>query len=85
MAGDGLEFLSLMAQVLGLIATVGLTCLCRRKRWAPAIGLAMGFAVNIVGQIVLAGGGPGACAGFFVFPLIGWLASQLTLAFTARR
>ena len=85
MIQENREFLALMMQVLGLIATVGLTYLCRRKRWAPAIGLTMGFTVNVVGQIALAGGGPGACVGFFVFPLIGWLASQLTLTFAARR
>jgi hypothetical protein len=74
-----LEFLALLVQVWGLMATVALTFMFRRKKWAPDIGLGLGFVVNVVGQIGLAGGGPGACVGFFVFPLFGWLVSLLTL------
>lgn len=48
--GDG-ESLSLMVQVAGLAAAMVLTFLCRRKRWAPVVGPALGLTVNIVGQI----------------------------------
>jgi len=85
MAREDTEFLALMVQVWGLLATVPLTFLCRRKRWAPAIGLILGFVVDVVGQIGIAGGGPGACAGFFFLPLYGWLISHLTLKLAAWR
>jgi len=79
------EFLSLVVQIAGLTAVAPLTLLCRRKRWAWVVGPALGIVVNIVGQIVLAGGGPGACVGFFAFPLYGGLISWLTLKFAAWR
>lgn len=85
MLDEGRESLALQVQVCALIATVALTYLCRRRKSAPAVGLVMGFMVNVVSQIAIAGGGPGACVGFFIFPLYGWLASHLTLRVVAWR
>ena len=85
MNGSYRGFLSLVVQILGLIAAVAVTFVCRRKRWAIAVGPAFGFVVDFVAQILIAGGGPGAFAGFFVFPIGGLLISWLTLRIAASR
>ncbi len=72
-------FLALMVQVWGLIAAVAFTYMWRRKKWALAVGPVLGLLVNIVGQIIIAGGGPGACVGCVAFPLCGLAVSWLTL------
>jgi len=78
-------FLSLMVQVLGAIAAVAFTFMCRRKKWALAVGPVLGLLVNIVAQILIAGGGPGACVGFVVFPVYGLIISWLTLRIAGPR
>ena len=82
---DYMDFLSLMVQVWGVIAVVAFTFLCRRKRWAPALGIIIGFFVDIVALGVLTGGGPEMCFGFVLFPLCGWLISRATLAIAGCR
>lgn len=79
MNADYMEFLSLMVQVWGVIAVVAFTFMWRRKKWALAVGPVLGFLVNIVGQILIAGGGQGACVGFVGLPLYGLIISWLTL------
>jgi hypothetical protein len=66
--------------VWGIIAVVAFTFLCRHKKWAPALGITIGFFVSIVAQGVLMGGGPEMCFGVVLFPLCGWLISRATLA-----
>jgi hypothetical protein len=73
------EILSLIVQILGLIAVVPLTFMWRRKKWAYAVGPVLGLVINIVAQILIAGQGPGACFGFVVFPFLGLILSYLTL------
>ena len=79
------ESLSLLFQIVGFVAVAVFTFLCRRRRWAIAIGPVFGLAIDIVAQIIIAGGGPGACVGFFVFPLYGLVISWLTLKLASRR
>ena len=85
MSEDYLDFLSLIVQILGAIGVVVLTFTWRRKNWALAVGPVLGLLINIVAQILIAGGGPGACAGFVVFPLCGLLISWLTLKVASSR
>ncbi len=62
------EVLSLAIQILALAASFILgTSRCRRALLLSA--LAIGVVANIVGQVILAGGGPGACAGMVMLPL----------------
>jgi hypothetical protein len=78
-------FLSLMVQVWGAIAAVAFTFMWRHKRWALAVGPVIGLLVDVVAQILIAGGGPGACLGFVAFPLSGLLISWLTLRIAGSR
>lgn len=77
-----MDFLSLTIQVWGAISVVAFTFMWRRKKGALAVGPVLGFLANIVAQILIAGGGPGACVGFVAFPLCGLLISWLTLRIT---
>ena len=79
------ESLSFLFQIVGFVAVAVFTFLCRRRRWAIAIGPVFGLAINIIAQIVIAGGGPGACVGFVAFPLYGLAISWLTLRLARRR
>jgi hypothetical protein len=78
-------FFSLMVQGWGLMATVAFTCICHRRKWALAIGPVLMFIVNFIAQVLLAGGGPGACVGAVVLPLYGLAASWLTLKLAGSR
>jgi hypothetical protein len=82
---DYMAFLSLMVQLWGLIAVVWFTFLWRQKKWALVVGPVLGLLVNIVAQIAIAGGGPGACVGFAAFPLYGLVISWLTLRIAGSR
>jgi hypothetical protein len=83
--GDYVDFLSLMVQVWGAIAAVAFTFMWRRQKWALAVGPVLGLLVNIVAQILIAGGGPGACVGSVGFPLYGLVISWLTLRIAGSR
>ncbi len=76
--------MSLMLQIWGLAAAFALTFMCRRQKWARFLGPVLMFIICIVAQIVIAGGGPGACVGIVVLPLYGYLVSWAALA-VARR
>jgi hypothetical protein len=61
------ETCSLIVQILAICIAGVLGAVCRVK---SAVSIALGEAVvaNILAQIVIAGGGPGACAGFILLP-----------------
>jgi len=79
---ENMSLLSLMLPIWGLIAVLALTFLCRRKRWAMAIGPVLMFAVHFATQNVTATEGPAACASSLVLPLCGLLVSWATLRVT---
>ncbi|MBN1509716.1 MAG: hypothetical protein JW955_22910 [Sedimentisphaerales bacterium] len=85
MNADYMGFLSLMVYVWGAIAVVAFTFMWRQKKWALAVGPVLGLLVNIVGQIIIAGGGPGGGVGFVAFPLYGLVISWLTLRIAGSR
>ena len=41
-------------------------------------------AVNIVGQIIIAGEGPAACLGFIVLPIFGCVVAWITVSFSMK-
>jgi hypothetical protein len=51
---ENMSFLSLMLPIWGLIAVFAITFVCRRKRWAMAIGPVLMFAVHFAAQNVTA-------------------------------
>jgi hypothetical protein len=71
------DTLSLIIQLLGfaLAFVVGLASPGNKSPMAVAILL--GLVVNVVAQIVIAGGGPGALVGFVALPLLCMLAAVL--------
>ncbi len=81
---EDMSLLSLMLPIWGLIAVFVLTFLCRRQRWAIAIGPVLMFAVHFAAQNVTAIEGPAACASALVLPLCGLLVSWATLKVTRR-
>jgi hypothetical protein len=81
---ENMSLLSLMLPIWGLIGTFAITFVCRRKRWAIAIGPVLMFVVNFAAQNAIAGEGPGACAGAMVLPLCGLFVSWATLNVTKR-
>ena len=81
---EDMSLLSLMLPIWGLIAVSVITFLCRRQRWAIAIGPVLMFAVHFVTQNVTAIEGPAACASALVLPLCGLLVSWATLKVTRR-
>jgi hypothetical protein len=68
---------SLIVQLLGFVIAfvVGLACAPRKSPMVAAVVL--GLIVNVVAQILIAGGGPGAFVGFVALPLICMLAAAL--------
>lgn len=67
---------SLIVQLagLGVAFVVGLASLRRSPVLAAVV---LGLIVNVVAQIVIAGGGPGAFVGFFILPLACCVAASL--------
>ena len=65
------EIMSLIIQLvtLFLVAVYGANVLDTRK--AFIFGCYMMLLANIFGQLIIAGGGPGACVGFIALPLWG--------------
>ncbi len=81
---ENMSFLALMLPIWGLVAAFAITFVCRRKRWAIAIGPLLMFAVHFAAQNVTATEGPAACASALALPLCGLLVSWATLKVTRR-
>jgi hypothetical protein len=77
------DMLSLVVQVLGLMFAfvLGLTW---RGKSLMAAAIALGVIVNVVAQMVIAGGGPGAFVGFVVLPVLCMLAAAFGRGVRAR-
>lgn len=87
-----MESLSLFVQLagLGMAFLVGLFAPRGQNRVGTAIGI--GLVANVVGQLVIAGGGPGAFVGFLMLPvfcivclMIGKLIGEVASALRDRR
>jgi hypothetical protein len=73
------EYASLAIQILGMLSAF-LIGLARydKSRTLVALGcIACGLVANVVGQILVAGGGPGAFCGFVVLPAYALVAGLL--------
>jgi hypothetical protein len=73
------EVVSLIVQLFALCAVVVFASLQREKKISIIFGAIVMFLANIVGQIYIAGGGPGACVGTFLLPLLGILVAWMTV------
>jgi hypothetical protein len=68
------DFWSLVVQTAGFAISVLIGLLAPRELRLLVPAVAMGLAIDVIGMIVIAGGGPGACVGLVAFPLYCWLA-----------
>ncbi len=71
------DVLSLVVQLLGFALAFVLGLMWPRGKSPMAAAVVLGLIVNVVAQILIAGGGPGAFVGFFVLPLLCMLAAAL--------
>lgn len=62
------DVVSIVVQIVGLLACFAIGASGYRKS-LTSITLVIGLSANVLGQIVFAGGGPGACAGMVIIPL----------------
>jgi hypothetical protein len=81
---------SLVVQIAGFVIAFALGLFARSSGSAFTFAVGLGVVVDIVAQIYVVGGGPGAFVGFVIFPLYYCLAVWIArgvrwLAFTVRR
>jgi hypothetical protein len=79
------DVLSLATQLFGLALAFVLGLAWPRHKSTLPAALAFGLIVNVVAQILIAGGGPGACVGFVALPLLCMVAAALGKSLRARR
>ena len=75
--GVSTDVLSLAIQLSGIALSFMLGLARRRRRSPVGAAVAIGVIVNIVAQVLIAGGGPGAFVGFVFLPLACLLAAAL--------
>ena len=63
------EWLSLLTQIAAFVISLALGLAGVRKGLTGLL-VGIGIVADVLGQIVFAGGGPGACVGFVVFPIL---------------
>jgi hypothetical protein len=68
---------SLIIQIAGLVIAFFLGAMTGPRRSPLAVAVVLGIVVNVVAQMFIAGGGPGAFVGFFLLPLYCVLAALL--------
>jgi uncharacterized membrane protein len=78
MSQEAAETLSLVVQLFGLFITVIIAFFCKKKT-AVISGIVTMFIANIVGQILIAGGGPGAFAGIILLPVLGGFTAYIVV------
>jgi hypothetical protein len=68
---------SLAVQVAGLVTAFFMGLVGGRRRWSVSAAVVLGLGVNVVAQIIIAGGGPGAFVGFVFLPVLFVVAARL--------
>ena len=71
------DVLSLIVQLIGFAFAFVLGLMWPRAKSPMAAAIVLGLIVNVVAQVLMAGGGPGAFVGFLVLPLFCMLAAAL--------
>lgn len=71
------DTLSLMVQLLGFALAFVVGLVSPQGKSPMAVAVVLGLIINVVAQIFIAGGGPGAAVGFVAFPLYCILAAAL--------
>lgn len=71
------DVLSLVVQLLGFALAFAVGLVSPRGKSPMAAAVVLGLIANVVAQILIAGGGPGAFVGFITLPLLCMLAAAL--------
>ena len=79
------ELSSLFLQILGLIIVGLFAWRIKKKSYAILFGIIFMFIINFVAQIVIAGGGPGACVGAFALPVYGAIVALICFNLSEKR
>ena len=76
-----LGILSFVVQIIGIVITIRLTIAFRKKKKSAifAIGAAIMFVDNFIAQQLIMGGGPSFMVGLVLSPILGVIASGITL------
>jgi len=72
------ERLSLIVQISALVVVFLFTLISSKKENCLLFAAIFMFIINIIAQIVIAGGGPGACLGMIALPSLGIMVAFVT-------
>lgn len=78
------ETFSLLLQLLGLLVTAIIAAKTRSIRISMSLSVVIMVAVNIVGQVIIAGEGTAACLGFIVLPILGCVVAWITVSISKK-
>ena len=78
------ETCSFLLQLLGLLVTVIIAAKTRSIRISIPLSIVIMVAVNIVGQVIIAGEGTAACLGFIVLPIWGCVVAWITVSISKK-
>jgi hypothetical protein len=78
-APSGTEFREVLSLYLQLVGIAGAMVYgwCKPTERFVVLAAGYGILLDIVAQILVAGGGPGACVGFVILPVYVWVAAHL--------
>jgi hypothetical protein len=79
------ELYSLYLQILGLIIVALFAWRIKKKREAYSFAICFMFIINLIAQVIIAGEGPGACAGAVVLPLYGVIIAWICVRLSSRK
>lgn len=79
------ELTSLFLQILGLIIVGLFAWRIKKKRQAILFAIISMFIINFVAQVVIAGEGPGACAGAIILPFYGVIVAWICVSLSLRK
>jgi len=74
------ETCSLLLQLCGLLVTAIIAAKTRSIQISIPLSIVIMVGVNIVGQVIIAGEGPGACVGFILLPILGCVVALITVS-----
>ncbi len=71
---------SLFTEISGLILIFVFAAIVRNLKWAIIMAIITMTVTNIVSQIIIAKGGPGACVGAIIMPILGVVTAWISVS-----
>ncbi|MBN1437077.1 MAG: hypothetical protein JW936_08370 [Sedimentisphaerales bacterium] len=75
----------MLVQIMGLVIVMICAVVIRRMKPMIYLSILIMWSANIIGQIKIMGGGPGAGLGFFVLPLYGIAVSYIAIRVISKK